>query len=192
MDDWNAVASVGVNVAFNEWVPMTKVVDMDAVPDDTATGEPIAVVPSQNCTEPTADEGVSVAVRVEAGPTTIGLGGVTPRVVVVATAGVVIVYGNDDDVDIVNFVASVGVNIALSECDPAVSDVVEKLAMPLATVTGLPMLVVPSLNWTVPTAVDGLTVAFSATEAPRVCVEAGVADNAVVVVVGGAGGVGYT
>ena len=40
------------------------------------------------------------------------------------------------------------------------------LAEPLETVTGVPRLVPPSLNWTVPAALDGLTVAVSVTLLP--------------------------
>ncbi|MGH8623755.1 MAG: hypothetical protein ACREYC_00225 [Gammaproteobacteria bacterium] len=54
--------------------------------------------------------------------------------------------------------------------------------MPLLTVTGLPMLAVPSLNCTVPTDVAGVTLAVSVTGVPWVTGEAGDVDNVVVVV----------
>lgn len=52
------------------------------------TGEPNAVEPSINCTDPAA-LGVTVAVKVTDVPTVVGLAGVAPSVVDVATAGAV-------------------------------------------------------------------------------------------------------
>ena len=43
---------------------------------------------------------------------------------------------------------------------------VDVVAMPPVTVTGLPMSVEPTLNWTVPPATLGVTVAFKVTEVP--------------------------
>ena len=54
-------------------------------------------------------------------------------------------------------------NTAISECDPAAKEDVVPNAVPLLTITGLPRLVGPSLNCTVPIAVAGVTVAVSAT-----------------------------
>jgi hypothetical protein len=57
------------------------------------------------------------------------------------------------------------VNTAISECDPEVKDDVLPDAVPLLTCTGLPRLVLPSLNCTVP-ATTGLTVAVSVIGVP--------------------------
>jgi hypothetical protein len=82
-----AVGSVGVNVAVNEWVPTASaLVVLVAVPPDTDTGEPIAFVPSRNCTVPAA-LGAMVAVSVRVSPTVLGLAGETASVVVVGVAG---------------------------------------------------------------------------------------------------------
>lgn len=79
------VGSVGVNVAVSEWVPGVSVgVNRAAVPPNTGTGAPSAVVPSVNSTVPTAVGGVTVARRM------IGNAGFGDpvSVVVVATAPV--------------------------------------------------------------------------------------------------------
>ena len=82
----NAAGSVGVKTAASEWGPAASVdVLIDAVPPVTATGVPIAVLPSWNCTEPAA-VGVTVAVSVTDVPCGCGLGGVTASVVVVCVA----------------------------------------------------------------------------------------------------------
>src|ERR1700709_470451 len=63
---------------------------------------------------------------------------------------------------------SVGMNTAVSACDPTTSAEVEVVAdaMPLVTVAGVPKGVVPSMNCTVPTATGGVTAAISVTGAP--------------------------
>jgi hypothetical protein len=57
-------------------------------------------------------------------------------------------------------------NVAVSKRLPTASFEVDPDAVPLTTATGLPTLAVPSLNWTVPTAVAGVTVAVSVTGVP--------------------------
>jgi hypothetical protein len=74
----------------------------------------------------------------------------------------------------------VGVNTAVSWCEPAVNVVVVCDAVPLLMATALPMLVAPSLNCTVPAAAVGLTVAVSVTAVPTT---AGVAAEDVLSVV---------
>jgi hypothetical protein len=49
---------------------------------------------------------------------------------------------------------------------PIASAVVARLAVPELKLTGLPSVVVPDLNVTVPAAVEGVTVAISVTLAP--------------------------
>src|SRR6476469_7888756 len=78
----------------------------------------------------------------------------------------VTVSGAGGDDDALNFVVSVGVNTAVSECAPVVNDEVIVNAVPLITVTGLPMVVSPSLNWTVPAAAWGFTFAMRVTGKP--------------------------
>lgn len=77
--------------------------------------------------------------------------------------GGVTVSGIGGDVDPLNFVASVGVKTAVSECVPVVNVDVIVNARPLMTVTGLPIFVSPSLNCTVPAAVRGRTIALRLT-----------------------------
>ncbi len=61
---------------------LNAVVVSDAVPPETVTGEPSAVEPSMNCTDPSA-LGLTVAVNVTDVPTVTGLAGVAPTDVVV-------------------------------------------------------------------------------------------------------------
>jgi hypothetical protein len=65
------------------------------------------------------------------------------------------------------------------ECDPTPNVDVTNVALPLAIVT-VPRVVVPSLNVTVPVAVEGETVAVKVTDEPNV---EGFADEAKVTVV---------
>jgi len=91
----NADELVGVKVAVNECDPRASdVVVSCPVPLDTVTGllrgEPL----SENCTVPTAFDGVTVAVIVTVAPGTAVSAGETPSDVVVVTGtGAVIVYG---------------------------------------------------------------------------------------------------
>jgi hypothetical protein len=70
-----------------------------------------------------------------------------------------------DDVEPLNAAVLVEVNRAVSWCDPIVNDDVVIDAAPLITVAGLPMVVSPSLNCTLPVA-DGATTALSVTDVP--------------------------
>ena len=58
-------------------------------------------------------------------------------------------------------------------------------ALPPATVTGPPMLVEPTSNWTLPLAAVGVTVAESVTVTPDSCGLAGLVPREVVVVASG-------
>jgi hypothetical protein len=77
-----------------------------------------------------------------------------------------------------------GVNTAVSECNPADNLDVVPAAVPLLTLTGLPSLVVPSLNCTVPVAFTGITDAVNVTGAPWATREAGDVVNVVTVAAG--------
>src|SRR5437899_6910388 len=70
-------------------------------------------------------------------------------------------------------------------CAPAVAKVWLSVAVAPLRVTGTPMLSAPSLNWTVPPAGAGLTVAVRSTAAPVFAV-VGAATAVVVVASGGA------
>src|SRR5947209_18823455 len=61
-----------------------------------------------------------------------------------------------------------GVNTAVNACDPTASAEVDVVvdAMPSETVTGAPRVVAPSMNCTVPEAVEGVTAAIRVTGAP--------------------------
>ena len=76
-----AVGSAGMKTAPKVCAPGVRKKRFAA---ETVTGPPIGVVPSLNCTAPTAVAGVIVAVRVSVLPTTTGEFGCTERVVVVA------------------------------------------------------------------------------------------------------------
>ena len=69
-------------------------------------------------------------------------------------------YGTALDVELANALESVGVNFAVSECEPAVSVLFVIWAMPPAT-AAVPSAVAPSKNCTDPAADEGDTVAFS-------------------------------
>lgn len=158
------LVSVGVNVAVSGWCPTMNVVVVAAVPLATVTGDPIAVAPSRNWTVP-ATPAVTVAVIVEAGPTMIGLVGVTAREVVVGATAVT-VYVVPVEVEAANWVLSVGVKAAVSVCDPGVRVVVDVVAVPPLTATGALIGVAPSKNCTLPAAVVGVIVAVKPTLAP--------------------------
>ena len=70
------------------------------------------------------------------------------------------------DVEGLKAAESVGVNTAISWCDPAANVDVVTDAAPLVTVSGVPRLVVPSLNCTVPAAFAGVIAAVSVTGVP--------------------------
>ena len=85
--------------------------------------------------------------------------------------------------DPANAVGSVGMNCAVSECDPSAStDITE--ADPETSGWVVPTWVVPSKNVTVPTAAVGVTVAVSVSVAPCAAGDVGVTPSTVVVVNG--------
>jgi hypothetical protein len=176
--------ALGINTAVRDRVPTAKVnVDPDAVPLLTATGLPKLRVPSLNWTVPVAVAGVIVAVSVTGVPCATGEAGDVVSAVVVATgsAGGLITSATGTDVDGLKAAVSVGVNTAVSWCGPAIKVDVDPEAPPLLTVTGLPRVVAPSLNCTLPTAVAGVIVAVSVTGAPCTTGEAGDVANVMVV-----------
>jgi hypothetical protein len=188
VDEVNTAASVGVKTAVIECEPaVVKVLLADAAPLATVTGPPRLVEPSLNCTVPGAELGDTVADRATEAPVDTEVGAADAVVVVVTapTGGVVTVTVAAALVDAVNAFTSAGVKTAVIEWDPAVENEVVTVAEPLVTVTGLAMLVEPSLNCTVPAAELGDTLADSATEAP-VTTEVGAADTVVLVVTAGA------
>ncbi len=113
-------------------------------------------------------------------------GAVSAVVVVVAVGGgVVIETATGELVEVTNAAALVGVNIAVIEWEPAVENDVVVLAVPPDTLTGVPIAVDPSMNWTAPAAAAGDTVAVSDTLAPMVA-DIGLATSEVVVATAGA------
>jgi hypothetical protein len=88
------------------------------------------------------------------------------------------------EVDGRSAIASVGVNTAVSRCDPAASIAVVCDALPLLTGTGAPTFVAPSLNCTVPVAVGWDTVALNVTALPWATDEAGDTVNSVLLGLG--------
>ena len=191
VDPVKFAALVGMNFAVSECVAtVNALVVRLAVPPETVAAAPRFAAPSRNCTVPTAELGVIVAVRVLDVPTTTGLAGVTTSAVVVVTAAELTTYETAADVELVKAVLSVGVNFAVSEWVAAVRAVDVNVATPAATLAGAPKVAAPSKNCTVPAAA-GDTVALSCAEVPAVTGLAGVTARAVVVVVG-TDGTGYT
>jgi hypothetical protein len=186
VDPLNAVVSVGVNTAVSECEPSASTELTEADPAATVWVVPTWVAPSMNATVPAAPDGVTVAVSVSDVPDAAGDAGVTASAVVVdvGPAGVT-VYGTAVDVDAVKAVGSVGVNTAVSECEPSASTELTD-AVPPDTVWVEPTCVAPSMNATVPAAPDGATVAVSVSVAPDEAGEAGVTPSVVVVVVAAA------
>ena len=179
-------ALAGVNWAVSECVATLKVVVLVwARPALTVTGAPIAVLPSKKVTVPVAEAGVSVAFRVTLVPLSTGPAGDTASVVVVSCALTVSDWAGE--VEAPKLAGVVGTNLAVRECVPEANVEVDRLAVPLDTVTGEPSSVLPSRNWTAPAAVPGVTVAVSDTAVPKSTGPAGDTAREVVVVVAGAG-----
>ena len=175
--------AVGVNTALRLSVPTGRVeVAVVATPPVTATGVPMSVVPTWNWTIPVAALGATVAVRVTEVPAYWGLVGEAARLVEVVVNGLTVKLAVPVEPE--NPVPAVGVNTALRLSVPTGRVDVDVVAMPPATVTGLPMSVVPTSNWTVPVA-TGATVAFKVTEVPAYWGLVGVAIRVVVVAVSG-------
>lgn len=128
-----------------------------------------------NWTVPVAVAGVMVAVSVTGVPCAAGEAGDVVRTVLVATgpAGGLTTSATGADVAGLKAPVSVGANTAVSWCGPAIKADVDPEAAPLLTVTGLPTLVAPSLNCTLPVAVAGVIVAVSVTGAACTTGEAG-------------------
>src|SRR5882672_4026792 len=75
-----------VNTAVSECVPTVSAeVLVAAVPPETVTGLPRLLAPSLNCTEPAAEDGVTVAVSVTEVPAVTGLAGLAASAVLVVT-----------------------------------------------------------------------------------------------------------
>src|SRR5947209_4085392 len=84
VDDLKAVLSVGMKTAVRVWFPAaSELAELDAVPAVALTPGPRFVVPSMNCTLPTALEGDTAAVRSTVVPAGCGLAGAAVSVVVV-------------------------------------------------------------------------------------------------------------
>src|SRR5918997_6298226 len=98
-----------------------------------------------------------------------------------AKAGSVTSKTSTGDVDGPKIAGSAGVNTAVSWCPPAANVDVDADAVPLLTITGLPRLVAPSLNCTLPGAVAGVIVALIVTSVPRLTGEPGYVVSAVLV-----------
>ena len=88
MDGPNTVGAPGVNTAVSECGPTeSELVDVDAAPAETVTGEPMAVVPSMNCTVPVTVDGLIESLRVTDIPAVCELAGVALSVEVVGVTG---------------------------------------------------------------------------------------------------------
>ncbi|MGH3808590.1 MAG: hypothetical protein ACRDRU_18590, partial [Pseudonocardiaceae bacterium] len=84
-----------------------------------------------------------------------------------------------------------GVNIAINECGPAGRNTTPPKAKPPVTDTGAPRLEVPSLNWTVPVALVGVTFAKGSANPPNPgAMEIRVTESVVLVAVAPGVGVG--
>ncbi len=141
-----AAGSVGVKTAVTEYVSaVANAWFNDAAPPDTGCAAPMLAPLAVNCTVPIAVDGDTVADSATVAPVDADVG-LASTVVVVVTAGPVIETEADGLVEAVNAVASVGVNTAVTECVPAVENVVLVDAAPETTVIAEPTLVAPSLN----------------------------------------------
>ncbi|MEO7194213.1 MAG: hypothetical protein ABIZ05_05225 [Pseudonocardiaceae bacterium] len=176
---------VGVNTAVSECVPCaSSEVSIVAEPPTNGTGEPSAMVPSWNWTVPAVISGVTVAMSITGVPWGLGVFGVGVSVVVVdaGVTGAVTLTVTGDDVDGPQVAGALGVNTAVSWCDPAANADMDAAAVPLLTITESPMPAAPSWNRTVPAAA-GVTVAVSVTGLPWATGEAGDTTSVVLVAV---------
>src|SRR5215470_15744347 len=167
---------------------------MAAVPPTTGTVPSAVVMLSKNWTEPAAPAGATVAVSVTLSRlVAVPLAGLTASEVVVFTRLGWMVYGTAVEVD-GSTLGPVGVNTAVSECDPTVRLLVDRVATPVLVLTGCgpPSGFAPSLNCTVPAEeAVGVTVAVSVTGRPASCEPAGDAASTVVVGMRMAGSVSW-
>jgi hypothetical protein len=178
---------VGVNTAVMECVAVDNVVvaaDV-ALPLVTVTGLPRVAVPSMNCTEPAAVFGVTVAVNVTEVPDVVGLVGLAVSVVVVAVGPPPVDASTSklsgSEVELANVLGLLEVKTAVIECVSTDRFDVVKVADPAVTVAALPSAAVPSMNCTVPGAVEGEIVAVNVTDVPDVTGPPGFDAMAVVV-----------
>jgi hypothetical protein len=124
------------------------------MPDDRVP-VPSVVEPSLKVTVPVAVDGVTVAFSVAPCASTAGLTLLVSTVVVGFFVTVSLTA-----LDVLAALLEFPPYTAVRLCVPVVLNVAEYVAMPEARVP-VPSVVVPSLNVTVPVAVDGVTVAFS-------------------------------
>jgi hypothetical protein len=188
----NAAEFVGTNCAVNECAPAASA-DVVTAADPATSGcvAPTWVSPSKNNTVPAGvpDVAPTVAVKVTDVPATCGDVGATARVVVVATAAGLVTTNVDTlEVDPANAAAFVGMNCAVSGCEPTASADVVTAAEPATNVCVVPIWVTPSKNLTVPAGVPDVapTVAVNVTGLPATCGDAGATANVVVVATGAA------
>jgi hypothetical protein len=166
---WASVADVLVAsfvsppyVAVNEWAAAESEVVVNVATPLVRVPVPRAVAPSLNVTVPVAVDGDTVAVRVTLWPNVEVL---ADEVRMVLVPVLWTVWARVEDVLAASFVSPP--YAAVSEWAAAESEVVVNVAMPLVRVP-VPRAVVPSLNVTVPVAVDGDTVAVRVTLWPKV------------------------
>jgi hypothetical protein len=172
---------VGVKIAVSESVPTGRaVVAVVAEPLLTATGLPMGVLPTSNCTVPVALDGAIVAPNEIDVPANCGLTGFGVLSVVVAIGS--ISYETGELVEGPKSEPAEGVKTAESESVPIGRAVVAVEALPPETVAGLPRAAPPTSNWTEPVELDGETVALNVTEVPAACGLAGLGGLSVVVV----------
>ena len=130
-----------------------------AVPLATVTGEPTLVAPTLNWTVP-VEAGLTVAMSVSGVPTNRGPVGETVRSVLV---GIRVTVNEMVSEEAAYTPVLVGEKVAVSASVPTGRALVEVEAAPPLTVTGPPMGVVPTSNWTVPATPD-VTAALRVTD----------------------------
>src|SRR5205823_11047946 len=126
LDGVKSPGLVGMNSATSAWVPVPNcdVVPV-ATPLLTGCGSPRGVFPSRNCTVPAALAGVTTAFSLTKSPSCVVVS------LVVVSAGPTTTVTGDSVVDVLNAVEpDTGMNVAVSECDPA-ANVGVATAMPL-------------------------------------------------------------
>src|SRR5689334_6842520 len=144
-----------------EWAATERVAVVKVAIPPASVPVPSVVAPSLNVTVPVAAEGETVAVNVTGTPAPAGFSDEVSEVVVAAWLTVCATAA-----EVLAALLLSPPYTAVCECVPTVSVVVEKLAVPPATVP-VPIVVAPSLNVTVPVAFEGVTVAVSVTDVPK-------------------------
>jgi hypothetical protein len=172
-------------LAVMECVPcVSAVVERVAMPPLIATALPNCVAPSKKLMVPVSVPAVfdvAVAVNVIPCPTVDGFNEEVTAVVVVASASAFTTCETADEVLVAKVPSPL--YLAVMECVPCVSAVVERVAMPPLIATGAPSCVAPSKKLTVPVSVPAVVdvaVAVKVTFAPTV---EGFAEDASAVVV---------